>query len=140
MQQALEYAEILDVPFAYSSNGDAFLKHDRMGMGGAVEKEISLDQFPAPGELWNRYCAVKGYTVDREAVASATKENYDDGSGKTSHYYQLIAINSNIDAIAHGENRILLVMVTGTSTPQQLPNFCFSQHQQWSPMRLGQSL
>ena len=112
MQQALEYAEMLDVPFAYSSNGDAFLEHDRTGMAGAVEKEIPLDRFPAPDELWHRFCAAKGYTGGQEAVA--TQEYYNDGSGKTPRYYQLIAINRTIDAIARGENRILLVMATGT--------------------------
>ena len=60
MQQALEYAEILDVPFAYSSNGDAFLEHDRTGTGGTVEREIPLDQFPSPEDLWARYRAAKG--------------------------------------------------------------------------------
>lgn len=55
MQQALEYAEILDVPFAYSSNGDAFLEHDRTGSSVIVEREIPLDQFPTPEELWVRY-------------------------------------------------------------------------------------
>ena len=62
MQQALEYAEILDVPFAYSSNGDAFLEHDRTVTGGVVTREIPLDQFPMPDELWNRYCIAKGLT------------------------------------------------------------------------------
>jgi type I restriction enzyme R subunit len=78
MQQALEYAEILDVPFAYSSNGDAFLEHDRTGTGGAVEREIPLEQFPAPEELWRRYRAAKGYTAEQDAVA--TQDYYDDGS------------------------------------------------------------
>src|SRR5947207_4699191 len=62
MQQALEQAEILDVPFAYSSNGDAFLEHDRTVTTGAVTREIPLDQFPTPAELWARYCHAKGYT------------------------------------------------------------------------------
>src|SRR6266404_5997654 len=62
MQQALQYAELLDVPFAYSSNGDAFLEHDRTGTSGPVEREIPLDQFPTPEELWSRYRAAKGYT------------------------------------------------------------------------------
>ena len=57
MQQALEYAEVLDLPFAYSSNGDAFLEHDRTGAGGPVEREISLDLFPTADELWTRYTA-----------------------------------------------------------------------------------
>src|SRR5262249_33696657 len=112
MQQALEYAEILDVPFAYSSNGDAFLEHDRSGTGGAVEREIPLDQFPSPDDLWARFKSAKGYSGAQEALT--TQNYYDDGSGKTPHYYQLIAINRTIDAVARGENRILLVMATGT--------------------------
>ena len=81
MQQALEYAEILDLPFAYSSNGDAFLEHDRTGTGGAVEREIALDQFPPPEELWVRYSKARGYTAAQQAVA--TQDYYDDGSGKS---------------------------------------------------------
>jgi type I restriction enzyme R subunit len=65
MQQALEYAEILDVPFAYSSNGDAFLEHDRTGKSVTVEREIPLDQFPSPEELWNRFRQYKGYILPR---------------------------------------------------------------------------
>ena len=112
MQQALEYAEILDIPFAYSSNGDAFLEHDRTVTSGTVTREIPLGQFPTPAELWTRYRVAKGYTTEQEAVA--TQEYYDDGSQKTPRYYQLIAINRTVDAIARGENRILLVMATGT--------------------------
>ncbi len=112
MQQALEYAEILDVPFAYSSNGDAFLEHDRTVKDGTVTREISLDQFPTPDELWARYCKAKGYTSGQESVV--TQNYYDDGSRKSPRYYQLIAINKTVDAIARGDNRILLVMATGT--------------------------
>jgi type I restriction enzyme R subunit len=112
MQQALEYAEILDIPFAYSSNGDAFLEHDRTITSGIVTREIPLGQFPTPAELWARYRVAKGYTAEQEAVA--TQEYYDDGSQKTPRYYQNIAINRTVDAIARGENRILLVMATGT--------------------------
>ncbi len=112
MQQALEYVEILDVPFAYSSNGDAFLEHDRTGNSDPVEREIPLDQFPTSEELWARYRKAKGYTPEQEAVA--TQDYYDDGSGKAPRYYQLNAINRTVDAIARGENRILLVMATGT--------------------------
>jgi type I restriction enzyme R subunit len=112
MQQALEYAEILDVPFAFSSNGDGFLEHDRTGAASTVEREIPLDQVPSPAELWQRFRAARGYDDAQEAVAS--QDYYDDGSGKTPRYYQLIAINRTIDAIARGENRILLVMATGT--------------------------
>jgi type I restriction enzyme, R subunit len=112
MQQALEYAEILDVPFAYSSNGDAFLEHDRIGVADTVEREIPLDQFPSPDSLWNRYRTAKGYTPAQEIVT--TQDYYDDGTGKAPRYYQLIAINRTVEAIARGENRILLVMATGT--------------------------
>jgi type I restriction enzyme, R subunit len=112
MQQAIAYAELLDLPFAYSSNGDAFLEHDRTGKGGAVEREISLDQFPSPEDLWKRYRAAKGYTDAQEAVT--TQDYYDPGTGKTPRYYQLVAINRTVDSIARGENRILLVMATGT--------------------------
>ena len=112
MQQALEYAEILDVPFAYSSNGDAFLEHDRTRTSATVTREIPLDQFPTPEELWARYRTAKGYTAAQESVA--TQDYYDDGSGKSPRYYQTIAINRTVDAIAGGENRVLLVMATGT--------------------------
>jgi len=112
MQQALDYAETLDVPFAYSSNGDAFLEHDRTAATGTVTREIPLDQFPSPEELWARYCKAKGFTAQQEAVA--TQDYYEDGSQKTPRYYQTIAINRTVDAIARGLNRILLVMATGT--------------------------
>jgi type I restriction enzyme R subunit len=112
MQQALEYAELLDLPFAYSSNGDAFLEHDRTGAGGTVEREFPLDQFPGPEEIWSRYRAAKGYTSIQEAVT--TQEYYDDGSQKTPRYYQVVAINRAVEAIARGQDRVLLVMATGT--------------------------
>ena len=112
MQQALDYAEMLDVPFAYSSNGDAFLEHDRTVTSGPVNARIPLDQFPSAEELWPRYRAAKGYTDAQVAVT--TQDYYDDGSGKSPRYYQLVAINRTVDAIARGENRILLVMATGT--------------------------
>jgi type I restriction enzyme R subunit len=112
MQQALEYAEVLDLPFAYSSNGDAFLEHDRTGTGNTVERELPLDQFPTPEELWNRYSMARGYTPLQEAVT--TQGYYDDGSQKAPRYYQIVAINRTVEAIARGEKRILLVMATGT--------------------------
>jgi type I restriction enzyme, R subunit len=112
MQQALDYAEVLDVPFAYSSNGDGFLEHDRTASSGAVEREFALDQFPTPEELWARLRAAKGYDGKQEAIA--TQDYYDDGSQKSPRYYQLIAINRTVDTIARGGNRILLVMATGT--------------------------
>jgi type I restriction enzyme, R subunit len=112
MPQALEYAEILDVPFAYSSNGDAFLEHDRTVTSGTVTREIPLDQFPSPQELWQRYCAAKGWSDTQQQVN--IQDYYDDGSKKAPRYYQHIAINRTVEAIAQGENRVLLVMATGT--------------------------
>ena len=112
MQQALDYAEILDVPFAYSSNGDAFWEHDRTRKSGQIEREIPLHQFPSPDELWARYRASKGYTDAQQTVVK--QDYYDDGSRKSPRYYQLVAINRTVDAIARGEKRILLIMATGT--------------------------
>jgi len=112
MQQALDYADILDVPFAYSSNGDAFLEHDRTATTGAVTKEIPIDQFPSPVELWTRYQTSKGLTEQQQAIT--TQAYYDDGSGREPRYYQQVAINRTVEAIAQGQNRILLVMATGT--------------------------
>ncbi|WPL12680.1 type I restriction enzyme EcoKI subunit R [Thiorhodovibrio litoralis] len=112
MQQALDCAEMLDIPFAYSTNGDAFLEHDRAATTGAVTREIPLDAFPSPDQLWARYCQAKGLAGAEAAIA--TQDYFDDGSGRTPRYYQLIAINRTIEAIARGENRILLVMATGT--------------------------
>ena len=112
MPQALEYAQTLDAPFAYSSNGDAFLEHDRTAISGPVTREIPLDQFPTPDELWTRYCTAKGWTPKQQQLT--TQDYYDDGSGKLPRYYQRIAINRTVDAITGGLNRILLVMATGT--------------------------
>jgi type I restriction enzyme R subunit len=112
MQQALQYADMIDIPFAYSTNGDSFLEHDRTETGSTVEKEIGLDAFPAPDELWDRYCAWKGLdAVSRNIVE---QDYFVDASGKKPRYYQLQAINRTIEAIARGRQRILLVMATGT--------------------------
>ena len=112
MQQALNYAEMLDIPFVYSSNGDAFLEHDRTVTSGIIEREIPLDKFPTPQELWQRYC--KWRNIDDQLQPIVTQSYYDDGSGKSPRYYQQIAINKTVEAITKGENRILLVMATGT--------------------------
>lgn len=111
MQQAIAYAEMLDVPFVYSSNGDAFLEHDRTLTSGEIGRELALDAFPAPEKLWQRYCAFKGIDYSNQLI---TQDYYSDGSGKTPRYYQISAINRAIEAIAKGQNRILLVMATGT--------------------------
>ena len=113
MQQALKYAEVLDIPVAFSSNGDGFIQHDRSGYSSDVEKELSMGNFPSPDELWNIYKKYKHIsTPEQEEIASY--DYFFDGSGKTPHYYQQIAINRTIEAIARGQNRILLVMATGT--------------------------
>jgi len=112
MQQALNYAEMLDIPFAYSSNGNAFLEHDRTVQEGKKEREIPLNQFPSPEELWTRYKKAKGITDREEAII--TQEYYYEQDGKTPRYYQRIAINRTVEAIAKGQKRILLVMATGT--------------------------
>lgn len=112
MQQALDYAEILDIPFAYSSNGDAFLEHDRTVKDGPVEREIPLDRFPTPAELSSRLAKARGLDASQTAIVS--QDYYDDGSGKSPRYYQLNAVNRTVEAIARGERRLLLVMATGT--------------------------
>ncbi|CAN5318068.1 hypothetical protein BH20GEM2_BH20GEM2_15450 [soil metagenome] len=112
MQQALGYAELLDVPFAFSSNGDAFFFHDRSGTGGAVEQEIRLEDFPAPEELWRRYRAWKGLNGDEERIV--TQEYHADAAGKEPRYYQRVAINRALEAVARGQDRVLLMMATGT--------------------------
>lgn len=112
MQQALAYAEALDIPFVFSSNGDSFKFHDKTGNAEKAEIEITLDQFPSPQELWQRYCKWKN--IEGEAEAIVETPYFDDGSGKMPRYYQTIAINRTIEAVAKGQNRILLVMATGT--------------------------
>jgi len=112
MQQALGYADILDIPFVYSSNGDGFLEHDRKRTKGKVEKELTLDDFPSPSELWLRYKERKNITDEEERIV--TQDYFFKKDGKIPRYYQQIAINRAIEAIAKRENRILLVMATGT--------------------------
>ena len=111
IQQAINYANILDVPFVYSSNGTGFLEHD---MITGKEREISLNEFPSPDNLWNRF--INENKIDSH-VEDIITEPYHVESGekpKIPRYYQRIAINRTIEAIARGKNRILLVMATGT--------------------------
>jgi type I restriction enzyme R subunit len=112
MQQALGYAEMLQVPFVFSSNGDAFLFHNSMATTGKTEQEVSLDEFPSPDYLWSLFKTSKTISPDQEALI--TQDYYSDGGNKTPRYYQLLAINKTIEAIAQGKDRILLVMATGT--------------------------
>lgn len=113
MQQALAYAEMLDAPFAISSNGDGFLLHDRTGLTQPIERELSLTHFPSLNDLWPLYQQWKGLT-EASAVNLVEQPFYSDGSGKEPRYYQRVAINRAIEAIAKGQQRVLLVMATGT--------------------------
>ncbi|WP_434519835.1 EcoAI/FtnUII family type I restriction enzme subunit R [Escherichia coli] len=113
MQQGIEYARLLDVPFVFATNGDGFIFRDATAAEGeCLEKQITLDDFPSPAELWQKFCLWKGYTQAQLPVI--TQDYYDDGSGKSPRYYQLQAINKTIEAVSNGQNRILLVMATGT--------------------------
>ena len=110
IQQALEYAGILDIPCVFSSNGDGFLFHDR---NTGTEIELDIDNFPSPTELWEKYKQYKGITTP-EAEKIVGQDYFFDGSTRKPRYYQQIAVNRTVEAIANGQNRILLVMATGT--------------------------
>ncbi|TNF06691.1 MAG: DEAD/DEAH box helicase [Gammaproteobacteria bacterium] len=113
MQQALGYAEILEVPSAFSSNGDAFASHNKVAIPSAeIETEFPLDSFPSPQQLWERYKIFRGITDQEEQLV--VEPYYDDGSGKEPRYYQTEAINRVVEAVAKGDKRLLLVMATGT--------------------------
>jgi type I restriction enzyme R subunit len=109
MPQAIQYAELLGVPFSFASNGDGFVFRDATLSDGVLERDMTLHQFPTPAELWAKYCAWKGWTPAVEHIAAT-----DYAPSKTPRYYQLGAINRTVEAIAAGQNRVLLVMATGT--------------------------
>lgn len=109
MGQALNYAQLLDVPFSFSSNGDGFVFRDATLATGVLEQNLSLEEFPSPQELWRRYCTWKGWSAEESRVAG-----FDYAPNKTPRYYQLNAVNRAVEAIAAGQNRVLLVMATGT--------------------------
>jgi type I restriction enzyme, R subunit len=113
IQQALDYARILDIPCVFSSNGDGFIFHDRTAKEGNVETELALAAFPTPDELWAKYKLYKGIeTSEQERISS--QEYFSDASGRKPRYYQQIAINRAVEAIAKRQDRLLLVMATGT--------------------------
>lgn len=109
IQQAIDYALILDLPFAFSSNGDAFLEHD---FTTGQEKEYGLDEFPTEQELYDRFLASKNYTPDQVRIIETPY--YFDAYSHEPRYYQRIAIDRTVEAIARGVQRILIVMATGT--------------------------
>lgn len=113
IQQALDYAQVLDIPFVFSSNGDGFFFHDKTAVDSQIETELRLDEFPSPENLWEKYKRYKGITSP-ETEKIVAQDYYFDGSGRRPRYYQQVAINRTIEAIAKGKNRILLVMATGT--------------------------
>lgn len=113
MQQALGYAEILDLPSAFSSNGDAFASHNKVPESSEdIECEFPLAGFPPPAELWKRY--KKHRNIQSEEEELVLEPYYQDPSGKAPRYYQSEAINRTLEAVAKGQNRLLLVMATGT--------------------------
>ncbi len=113
MQQALGYAEILNLPCAFSSNGDAFASHNKVAKDDEdIETEMGLDEFPTPKTLWQRYKTYRG--IADESQDLIVQPYYSDGSGKEPRYYQIEAINHTIEAVAKDCKRILLVMATGT--------------------------
>jgi type I restriction enzyme R subunit len=112
MQQALNYAETLNVPFAFSSNGSSFLFHDRTGSSKKIEEELTMENFPSPEKLWDIYCKSKNIKTEKELTA-ITASYHDDGTNR-SRYYQVTAINNVMEVIAKNQKRILLVMATGT--------------------------
>jgi type I restriction enzyme R subunit len=113
IQQALGYANTLDIPFVFSSNGDGFYFHDKTVTSGDIETEISNDEFPSPEQLWEKYKKYKGIE-DKEVENVVSTDYFLDGSGRSPRYYQQIAINRTIEAVAKKQDRILLVMATGT--------------------------
>lgn len=110
IQQALGYARTLDIPFAYSSNGKSFMEHNKLT--GEV-KELAMSEFPSPEVLWQKYTDSKNITPEEEGLITEP-DHFDEITKKKPRYYQRIAINRTIEAIAKGNNRILLVMATGT--------------------------
>ena len=113
IQQALGYANTLDIPFVFSSNGDGFYFHDKTATDGEIEKELSLEEFPSPEMLWDKYKKYKG--IESPEIAEViTQDFFQDGSGRSPRYYQQNAVNRTIEAVAKKQERILLVMATGT--------------------------
>jgi len=113
IQQALGYANTLDIPFVFSSNGDGFYFHDKTLTDGEIEKELSLEEFPSPELLWEKYKKYKGIESP-EVEEIITQDFFQDGSGRSPRYYQQNAVNRTIEAVAKKQDRILLVMATGT--------------------------
>jgi type I restriction enzyme, R subunit len=135
MQQAKNYGEILDIPFVFTSNGEGFLFYDDSEGG---EKEISLSQFPSPEKLWVKYKKYKGIKKEDEEKI-ITSDYYFDDSGKKPRYYQRIAINRVVEAVAKGQTRNLLVMATGTGKTYTAFQIIWRLRNGWKEARRGQN-
>ena len=112
LAQFAEAAQQNRLPFVFSSNGDGFLFHNKIAKDGIIERELSLNELPSPTQLWQWWADHLGLNTAQSELVS--QDYYSDGSNKTPRYYQLLAINKTIEAIAKGQNRLLLGMATGT--------------------------
>lgn len=112
IQQALKYSNLMDIPFVFSSNGDGFYFHDKTVTDGDIETSLSLDDFPTADFLWEKYKKFKGIVTETEE--KIILQDYFTDSDRKPRYYQQIAINRTVEAVAKGQKRILLVMATGT--------------------------
>ena len=112
MQQALQYAKMMDIPFVFSSNGDGFVFHNKYITEGNVEITLSNDEFPSPETLWKMYLEKNNINDEKEKVI--TQPYYSDNPNKQPRYYQMNAINKTVNAVLDGQKRVLLVMATGT--------------------------
>ncbi len=113
MEQALDYAEILDIPFVFTSNGDGFSFYDKTISEGKIQVELPMNEFPSPSELWEKYKQYKKID-DVQEVTVGQDYYYSPNDDRKPRYYQCIAINRTLEAIAKGQDRILLTMATGT--------------------------
>lgn len=113
MEQALNYAEILNIPFVFTSNGDGFAFYDKTAKDSPIQTELTLNEFPSPITLWNKY---KNYKEIDEAADKIISQDYyyNPNDNRKPRYYQCNAVNLAVEAIANGQNRILLTMATGT--------------------------
>ena len=128
LDQAIDYAEILDIPFAFSSNGDGFVLQD---LKSGENKELSMKEFPTPEDLWEKYKQYKGITENIEEIITA--DYYFEKDWKHPRYYQRIAINRTIETIAKGKNRVLLVMATGTGKTYTAFQIIWRLREKWRP-------
>lgn len=112
MQQALQYASMMNVPFVFSSNGDGFIFHNKLITEGDVEITLSLDEFPSPETLWKMYLEKNNVSPAQEKIID--EPYYSNNPDKQPRYYQMNAINKTVEAISGGQDRVLLVMATGT--------------------------